>query len=305
LGNNRNKDRIRKGFCIFFVLSFLRTTSIFTDRCCSQETSATSKSSSESQSVLKVKQIPCGDTLIIENDVAIHLIGIDTYEPYDLGWIDRINPSRRKYGYQAMERVTQLIGDQPITLESDSGFPDSEKIRWGFVFLADGRCLNRILLEEGLAQIPAGMPEHSKIKDFLEVQKLASSAKVGLWATDFQNLKIKTSDQDTDVKSESGAEYPQYKYPAIASADESAHNSTGRSGIFSLIILVVAVGGVFYGVYLLRAQKSCPMCYANIRKRDPVCGNCGYNFQTGYLGDSELQTWVTQNIRVKKSAKKK
>ncbi len=261
---------------------------------------------------IKIKQVLRADLLLSATDRLIRLAGITAFEPYNLGWVDRINPQRRVLAKKAVERVRKLIGDAPVTVQFIDQFKNTINEQFGYVYLQDKRCLNAVLLQEGLAWIPPGTPDHAMSNSFKADQHKAATAKRGLWEIDLQKINVLATEKDEEAENaakDETADVDEGNYDSTinpSTIDEDSQSSeAGGSGLGLLILIVVVIALAIFGIQLLRAEKTCPMCYAKMSKRAVSCSNCGYNFETGYLGDSELQTWVTQNIRVKKSGTKK
>jgi endonuclease YncB( thermonuclease family) len=276
--------------------------------CLSEDTAAPEGMKTEREEV-RVHEVVAGDTLILEDERIIRLAGVDAFEPYDLGWVDNLNPDRADLADRAKELCKQYILDQPVYLEFPSEFSDVLDRKWAYVYLPDDRCLNELLLAEGLVQILPGMPSHPKSKVFNRVQKQALETKSGVWELDLNEITVRTGDDPSEGSDQEVEQVKKVDYspPGTHRKTESS-SGTSRSnakGFVLIFVIIGLVGGGIYAVMILNAEKPCPMCHRKNPKRADECSNCGYNYKTGYLGDSELQTWVTQNIKVKKSAGKK
>ena len=127
-----------------------------------------------------------GDTLKIDTVGKVRLIGIDTPErensQRDRYLIDKgISAARQRQIYQlAKEFNVKQVKDQEVTLSLD----DSPRDRYGrllaYVHLPDGRLLNRVLIEQGLAVVYRRFSFHMK-EDFLAAEAEAKKNKRGLW----------------------------------------------------------------------------------------------------------------------------
>ncbi len=127
-----------------------------------------------------------GDTLKIDTVGKVRLIGIDTPErensQRDRYLIDKgISAARQRQIYQlAKEFNIKQVKDQEVTLSLD----DSPRDRYGrllaYVHLPDGRLLNRVLIEQGLAVVYRRFSFHMK-EDFLAAEVEARKNKQGLW----------------------------------------------------------------------------------------------------------------------------
>jgi len=128
-----------------------------------------------------------GDTLDIEPHGKVRLIGIDTPEK-DHSYRDRylekqgISASRQREIYQAAKHFNiRHVKGQPVTLVTGQPQRDRHGRLLAYVYLADGRLLNSMLLDQGLAVVYRKFTFRLK-EDFLAVEKQARQAKVGLWA---------------------------------------------------------------------------------------------------------------------------
>ena len=128
-----------------------------------------------------------GDTLKIENVGKVRLIGIDTPETKnssrDRFYLKKypITAKRlRKIAKQAKYYNIHNIKDQQVHLELDRVHRDKYDRLLAYVYLPDGRMLNRILLQKGLASVFRRYDFLYK-KDFLKVEKKAQKNRLGLW----------------------------------------------------------------------------------------------------------------------------
>ncbi len=137
----------------------------------------------------EVSKITDGDTLhvIIEgNDETVRLIGINTPETVD--------PRRAVecFGKEAGERMKEIAKGKIVRLEYD----DSQDLRdtygrlLAYVYLEDGQMINRKMVAEGYAYEYTYMTPYKYQREFRELQKLAQSAKRGLWAENTCNGSV-------------------------------------------------------------------------------------------------------------------
>lgn len=248
---------------------------------------------------VRVQSVLAGDTLLIGSDRVVKLAGIDAPEPYNLGWLDAINPNRRVMADASFQYVKAALEGQEVRIEPVGTFRDSKGLILAYVFLADGTCLNEKLLFEGLAQILPGTPDHSRSAAFQTAQTGAQTAKKGIWSISADSGKIQIDANDVIVPEESKKVY---QSPYSSETSEEASTSD-FSGLIVLLVLIALVAGIFYLFKSLNAIKECPMCQEKMPRRALICPNCKYNEKTGFLGDAELQTWFTKNIRISKANK--
>ncbi len=128
-----------------------------------------------------------GDTLKIENIGKVRLIGIDTPETKsssrDRFYLKKypITAKRlRKIAKQAKYYNMHNIKNQRVNLELDHVHRDKYDRLLAYVYLPDGRMLNRILLQKGLASVFRRYDFLYK-KDFLKIEKKAQKKRLGLW----------------------------------------------------------------------------------------------------------------------------
>jgi micrococcal nuclease len=133
-----------------------------------------------------VTKVTDGDTIHISKDgrnETVRLIGINTPETVD--------PRRpvECFGKEASTRMKELASGKIVRLEYD----DSQSTRdaydrlLAYVYLEDGEMLNRKMVAEGYAYEYTYMTPYRYQKEFRDLQRLAQSAKRGLWAEDTCN----------------------------------------------------------------------------------------------------------------------
>jgi len=128
-----------------------------------------------------------GDTLEIKPVGKVRLIGIDTPERTASGR-DRyllsqgVAEPRLRQVYRAAKQfnINQMKGQQ-VRLGLDGPARDRYDRLLAYVYLADGRLLNRLLLEEGLAVVYRRFDFRLK-DDFLAAEAAARERQLGLWA---------------------------------------------------------------------------------------------------------------------------
>jgi micrococcal nuclease len=127
-----------------------------------------------------------GDTVEIEKLGRVRLIGIDTPEreasPRD-AFLERqgVSAMRQREIYrQAKAFNISYVKGQTVVLTFDHPPRDRYGRLLAYVYLPDGRLLNRILLERGLAVVYRKFTFRMK-PDFLAAEEQAKQAGVGLW----------------------------------------------------------------------------------------------------------------------------
>ena len=136
-----------------------------------------------------VKWVYDGDTLRVEGVGKVRLLGIDTPETEDSHRDDyyrdlfHIKPQQlRRIARQAKDYAIKLSKGQKVHLETDREERDQYQRLLAYVYLADGRLLNRLMLEKGLAAVFRRYDFQRK-SDFLAVESRARSERLGLWQT--------------------------------------------------------------------------------------------------------------------------
>lgn len=148
-------------------------------------TSACSDAASNSVSGV-VEWIYDGDTLKVKGVGKVRLIGIDTPEkedsPRDQSFT-RLGARQRQLrpiGQAALRfNITQVKG-KTVRLRFDGPRQDRHDRTLAYVYLPDGRLLNRLLLEQGYAVVYRRFNFQHK-DDFLRAEAVARQAQIGLW----------------------------------------------------------------------------------------------------------------------------
>ena len=135
----------------------------------------------------KVLWVYDGDTIKIEHIGKVRLIGIDTPEKEsserDAHYLRQgIAPERlRQVARDATQFLIQQAKGKQVQIEFDEERHDRHGRTLAYVSLPDGRQLNRILLEEGLAAVYRKFNFRLK-KDFIAAEESARKKLLGLWA---------------------------------------------------------------------------------------------------------------------------
>ncbi len=128
-----------------------------------------------------VTQFADGDTIVVDMDGTaerIRLIGADTPETQD--------PRKpvQCYGKAASTFTKQLIGNQPVRLETDA--LSSNRDRYNrllrYVYLADGRLVQAEIIKQGYGFAYTSFP-FTKSDEFKALEKEARDGNRGLWAS--------------------------------------------------------------------------------------------------------------------------
>jgi len=135
----------------------------------------------------KVLRVYDGDTIKVEKIGKVRLLGIDTPEressDRDRYYLRRgvCFETLRRMAAESREFVTRNASGVVVTLTFDSDAYDRHGRLLAYVYLPDGRLLNRMLLEAGLASVYRRFDFNLKT-DFIQAEKMARSRSLGLWA---------------------------------------------------------------------------------------------------------------------------
>ncbi|MCP4297990.1 MAG: thermonuclease [Proteobacteria bacterium] len=135
-----------------------------------------------------------GDTLIVKTDSRekLRLIGVDTPEP----WFEKkmAKDARRAgvsmvemklLGQQATNYVKNRLSahyDHALVLELDIDKRDKYGRLLGYLWLPDGKMLNREIIRSGHGKSMLVFPNDKYYKNFLKEEKRARESQLGLWA---------------------------------------------------------------------------------------------------------------------------
>jgi micrococcal nuclease len=135
----------------------------------------------------RVSWVYDGDTLLIAGIGKVRLLGIDTPEskgsPRDNFYRDQfgITPQRlRLISRQAKQLNIELTKGVLVRLVTETDQRDKYGRLLAYLYLPDGRQLNRTLLKNGLATVFRNY-QFSRKDDFLALEKSARTAGAGLW----------------------------------------------------------------------------------------------------------------------------
>lgn len=136
----------------------------------------------------RVSWIHDGDTLEVEGLGRVRLLGVDTPETKDSArdrfYQDRFGiaqPRLRQTAQAALQFNIRHAKGQIVTLRFDGERRDRHGRLLAYVILPDGRNLNLLLVEEGLASVYRRFDFRLK-EDFLRAEDQARQRRKGLWA---------------------------------------------------------------------------------------------------------------------------
>jgi len=144
----------------------------------------------------RVERVYDGDTLVVAGIGEVRLLGIDAPEheasERDAYYLRRGIPAStlRRIAEAARRYVRQQTGSLTVTLKTDGSARDRYGRLLAYIYLPDGRLLNRQLLAEGLAAVYRRF-DFSLKQEFLAEEAAARRRGVGLW----QPLSVNSREQ--------------------------------------------------------------------------------------------------------------
>jgi micrococcal nuclease len=135
-----------------------------------------------------VKRVVDGDTLILEGQERVRLIGIDTPEMHDSDKLTRDSKRRQQntseikaMGRKSYEFTKNLVEGKTVSLEFDVERYDKYKRLLAYVYLKDGTFVNAEIVKEGYASLMTFPPNVKYAELFLKLYRQARENKRGLW----------------------------------------------------------------------------------------------------------------------------
>lgn len=123
----------------------------------------------------RVKSVYDGDTIVLENNQRVRLLGVNTPE------IESRHRASEPGGKAAKEWLQNQLRSQKVYLEYDLEKRDKYKRLLAHVFSADGTHINLELLKNGLAFVNIIPPNIRHADRFSQAQQQAERKKIGIW----------------------------------------------------------------------------------------------------------------------------
>jgi micrococcal nuclease len=137
-----------------------------------------------------VERVVDGDTLLLDGEERVRLIGVDTPEKHPSKKLDRdAERSGRdkaviqELGERASVFVQELCEGKKVWLEFGEEKKDKYDRTLAYVHLEDGRVLNEVIIVEGYGKAYTVFP-FQYMERYLELQKVAREEERGLYAPD-------------------------------------------------------------------------------------------------------------------------
>ncbi len=124
-----------------------------------------------------VKRVIDGDTVILEDDTRVRLIGIDAPEIENRDYAHRGEP----YGEEAKKILKDWTEGKTVQLKDGPEKEDRYHRRLAYLYLNEDFFINLKLVEAGAAEAYRKFP-HPLQRDFFEAEKQARTQKAGLWS---------------------------------------------------------------------------------------------------------------------------
>lgn len=124
----------------------------------------------------KVVWINDGDTILLERDIRVRYIGIDTPEvAHDGKKAEPFSGKARKFNQK-------LLKYKKIRLEFDEQRKDRYDRLLAYVFLKNGTFVNEKIIEHGLGYVLYKEPNRKYYRRLLKAQNSAIEKRVGIWS---------------------------------------------------------------------------------------------------------------------------
>jgi len=135
-----------------------------------------------------VTRVVDGDTLVLENNERVRLIGIDTPEMHESNKLNRDAQRSgqdvetiKQLGKQSYEFTKKFVENKRVRLEFDVERYDKYKRILAYVYLLDGTFLNAEIVQQGYASLMTYPPNVKYADLFLKLYSEARQNQRGLW----------------------------------------------------------------------------------------------------------------------------
>lgn len=144
-----------------------------------------------------------GDTIELDHNEKVRLIGIDTPET-----VDPRKPVQR-FGIEASEFTNKLVSGRAVRLEYDQDKSDKYFRTLAYVYLADGTFVNAEIIKQGFAFAYTKYP-FKYLDKFRSLEREARESQTGLWGDDnhtTRNITSATQEDEIVYVTKSGSKY--------------------------------------------------------------------------------------------------
>ena len=133
-----------------------------------------------------VKRVYDGDTIILQNDVRVRLLGINTPE------IESRHRQGEEGGITAKEWLEDKLSQGAVFLEYDQQKKDRYGRSLAHLFLENGEHINQAIVRSGLASSNIIPPNLRYADELVDAEHEAQQLKIGIWAMkSYQPLSVK------------------------------------------------------------------------------------------------------------------
>jgi micrococcal nuclease len=122
-----------------------------------------------------VTRVVDGDTIVIEGDIKVRLIGVDTPE------VNGPSTDLEYYGEQASAYTKAALTDKTVYLDMDVSETDKYGRLLRYLYLDDGTFFNLKMVEDGYAYASTYPPDVKYAQVFKEAASAARDKSAGLW----------------------------------------------------------------------------------------------------------------------------
>ncbi len=123
----------------------------------------------------RVRWVIDGDTVVLFSGEKIRYKGINTPE------IAHEGSPAEPFGYEAKEFNQRLVAGKRVRILTKGRSSDQYGRTLAYLYLPDGRMVNEILLQKGLAYVTVKGPNAPFARRFVDLQRRAMKNGVGLW----------------------------------------------------------------------------------------------------------------------------
>lgn len=131
------------------------------------------QTSSPSASLVMVTRVIDGDTIVVEGDRHVRLIGMDTPELTG-------SAAAKCFGTEAKAYMEKLLVGQSVRMEKDVSEVDKYGRLLRYIYLGDEMIDNK-LVREGFARVATYPPDVKYQQMFLDSEEYAREKGLGLW----------------------------------------------------------------------------------------------------------------------------
>lgn len=124
-----------------------------------------------------------GDTIILDGDEKVRLIGVDTPETKDP------RKSIEYFGEEGFKFTKNFVEGKKVRLEYDQTKIDKYGRTLAYVYLENGAFLNAEIIKQGYGFAYIDYP-FKYLEEFLSYEKQARESKIGLWKDSDRKEKI-------------------------------------------------------------------------------------------------------------------